>query len=79
MKRRFGNDIALLGSSTLTTALVRLGLVDELRIMMHPVALGAGRSVLQAGGVHRYRLLRTRVFDSGNVLLCYRPQPVVGD
>lgn len=79
VKRRSGNDIALLGSSTLTTALVRLGLVDELRIMMHPVALGAGRSVLQGGGVNRYRLLRTRVFDSGNVLLCYRPQPVAGD
>lgn len=74
LKGRPGKDIALLGSSALTVTLVRLGLLDELRIMVNPVALGTGRSVLRGGGLRRYRLLRTRVFDSGNVLLCYRPR-----
>jgi dihydrofolate reductase len=76
VKGRPGTDIALLGSSALTASLVRLGLLDELRIMVNPVALGAGRPVLRGGGLSRYRLLRTRVFDSGNVLLCYQPQSV---
>jgi dihydrofolate reductase len=67
---------SLLGSSALTASLVRLGLLDELRIMVNPVALGAGRPVLQGGGLSRHRLLRTRVFDSGNVLLCYQRQSV---
>lgn len=75
VKGRPGRDIELLGSSALTVTLVRLGLLDELRIMVNPVALGAGRPVLRGGGLSRYRLLRTRVFDSGNVLLCYQPRP----
>jgi dihydrofolate reductase len=69
-----GKDIALLGSSALTATLVRLELLDELRIMVNPVALGAGRSVLRGVGLSRYGLLRTRVFESGNVLLCYQPR-----
>jgi dihydrofolate reductase len=74
LKGQPGKDIALLGSSALTVTLVRLGLLDELRIMVNPVALGTGRSVLRGGGLSRYRLLRTRVFDSGNVLLSYQPR-----
>ena len=74
LKSQRGKDIALLGSSALTTTLVRSGLLDELRIMVNPVALGAGRSVLRGGGLSRYGLLRTRVFESGNVLLCYQPR-----
>jgi dihydrofolate reductase len=72
LRRRSGRDIAVFGSSALTTTLVRLALLDELRIMVNPVVLGAGRSALRGGGMSRYRLLRTRVFDSGNVLLCYQ-------
>ena len=74
LKRQPGKDIALLGSSALTATLVRSGLLDERRIMVNPVALGAGRSALRGVGLSRYRLLRTRVFDSGNVLLCYQPR-----
>jgi dihydrofolate reductase len=74
LKGRPGKDIALLGSSALTASIVRLGLLDELRIMVNPVALGAGRPVLRGGALTRYRLLRTRVFDSGNVLPCYQPR-----
>ncbi|TDE14999.1 dihydrofolate reductase family protein [Jiangella asiatica] len=73
LKRQPGKDVVVFGSSALTTSLVRLGLLDELRIMVNPVALGAGRSVLAGGSRGRFRLLRTRVFDSGNVLLCYQP------
>jgi dihydrofolate reductase len=67
---------SLLGSSALTASLVRLRLLDGLRIMVNPVALGNGRPVLRGGDLTRYRLLRTRAFDSGNVLLCYQPQSV---
>jgi dihydrofolate reductase len=74
-KQRPGKDIAVLGSSSLTASLVRLGLLDELRIMVNPVTLGAGRSMLAGSEHSRYRLLRTRPFASGNVLLCYQPLP----
>ena len=74
LKEQPGKDIAIFGSSTLTSDLIAEGLVDELRIIISPVALGAGRSVLQ--GLDRrvgLTLLRTRTFTSGNVLLTYRP------
>jgi dihydrofolate reductase len=74
LKGRPGKDIALLGSSQLTTGLLDAGLVDELRIMVSPVVLGAGRSAL-AGTPRRTSLTlsSTQAFASGNVLLVYRP------
>lgn len=67
-------DIAIFGSSELATSLLRAGLIDEIRILIHPVLLGRGRSVLH-GVAHRIRLEAgpATVFRSGNVLLTYRP------
>lgn len=61
-------------SATLTTNLLRAGLVDELRLMVMPTALGAGDSLF-AGDDQRIplELTRTVSYASGNVLLCYRP------
>ncbi|GAA1295987.1 hypothetical protein Psi02_12020 [Planotetraspora silvatica] len=74
LKRRPGKDIAIFGSSELTVSLLRLGLVDELRIMVAPVVLGDGRSLFgTAENRIGMELLRTRSFRSGNVLLHYRP------
>jgi dihydrofolate reductase len=67
--------IGIFGSSALTASLLPLGVVDELRIMVNPVALGAGISVLHSATERiPLRLLRVRPFDSGNVLLTYAPQ-----
>jgi len=49
-------------------------LVDELRVMMSPVVLGAGRSVFRTTTERiSLKLLRSRSFASGNVLLYYQP------
>jgi dihydrofolate reductase len=67
-------EIAVLGSPQLTGGLIRAGLLDELRIMVAPVVLGAGRSLFAGYGERiPLRLLRTRTFDSGNVLHTYAP------
>ncbi len=66
--------MAIFGSPTLTASLIEQGLVDELRVMVHPILLGAGKSLF--GTLHRrvpVELERTTVFSSGNVLLHYRP------
>ncbi|PRX99441.1 dihydrofolate reductase family protein [Allonocardiopsis opalescens] len=67
-------DVAVFGSSGLTVALLEQGLVDELRILVHPVLLGRGRS-LYAGLGDRVDLAAgaVTVFRSGKVLLRYRP------
>ncbi|MDT0344782.1 dihydrofolate reductase family protein [Streptomyces litchfieldiae] len=67
-------DVAVFGSSGLTVSLLERGLVDELRILVHPVLLGSGRSLF-AGLKDRVDLTAraVTVFRSGNVLLRYRP------
>ncbi|MFD0856071.1 dihydrofolate reductase family protein [Actinomadura adrarensis] len=73
LKRRPGKDIAILGSSTLTAGLLPTGLIDELRLLVNPIVLGEGRSLLNAAGTTRLELTKTRPFRSGSILLCYRP------
>jgi dihydrofolate reductase len=74
MKREPGKDALLIGSSDLATALGALGLIDEYRLMVNPIAIGTGKPVLQGLGADLgLRLLRTRIFKNGNVLLSYAP------
>jgi hypothetical protein len=58
----------------LTVSLLGMGLVDELRVMVNPVALGDGKSLFRSSKQELgLKLLQTRTFRSGNVLLTYRP------
>lgn len=76
MKQQPGKDIFIFGSSDLTVSLAKLGLVDEYRIMVNPVVLGNGTPLLKGinDSLH-LKLLKTKVFRSGNVLLYYQPLP----
>ena len=73
IKEQPGKDIAVLGSSELTASLLRAGVVDEIRIMVSPVALGSGHPVLAGADRTGLELLRFRHFASGNMLLTYVP------
>ncbi len=74
LKRQPGKDIAIMGSSNLTVSLLEMGLLDELRIMVHPVVLGGGRSLFRTANQRiGVKLVDTRTFRSGNVLLTYQP------
>jgi dihydrofolate reductase len=73
MKRQPGKDMALLGSGSILTELAPLGLIDEYRIMVNPVVLGSGNPMFK--GIKdrlNLRLLKTRTFRNGNVLLYYQ-------
>jgi dihydrofolate reductase len=74
LKQQPGKDIAIFGSSDLVVSLLAMGLVDELRIMVHPVVLGAGRSLFRTAPERMHlHLVEARPFQSGSVLLTYRP------
>ncbi len=63
------------GSCQLVHALLRADLVDELRLMVFPVAIGGGRLRVfpdDGGDELRYALAGTRSFEGGVVLLTYR-------
>ncbi len=75
LKEAPGADIVTTGSITLVRDLVRYGLVDEFRLFVFPVVLGAGRRLFEdATGVGELRLVETRSFTSGVVLQRYSAQ-----
>ena len=73
LKQLPGKDIIILGSNNLSVSLMREGLIDEFQILVNPVAIGEGTSLL-AGLPKRadLTLTETRKFDSGTILLTYR-------
>jgi dihydrofolate reductase len=72
-----GKDLLVIGSTHLTASLAQAGVLDELRVMIFPIVLGQGRSLFEdLKGRVPLTLLRVREFDSGNLLLTYRPSPV---
>ena len=76
LKAEPGRDIVTTGSITLVHALTGAGLVDEYRLFVYPVVLGRGRRLFPEGtSVPALRLVETRPFRSGVVLLRYRPAP----
>ncbi len=67
-----GKDIVLTGSITLTHALLRQGLVDELRLFVNPVVLGEGRRLFPEGWAPSAIQLIEQVKIHDVVLLRYR-------
>jgi dihydrofolate reductase len=74
LKREPGKYLAVFGSPNLTVSLLEQGLVDELRVMVNPILLGAGKSLFRTLQDRvPLQLRQTTTFSSGNVLLTYRP------
>jgi dihydrofolate reductase len=73
MKNQPGKDMALLGSGTIMSEFAQRSLIDEYRIMVNPVILGQGTPLFK--GIKErinLKLVRTRTFRNGNVLLYYQ-------
>jgi dihydrofolate reductase len=74
LKRRPGNDIAISGSATLVRSLLRDRVVDELRLMIHPVVIGSGRRLFEEGAAQSpLELVGSETFSTGVLNLAYRP------
>ena len=65
-----GGDMAL-GGAVLAAAFQRHGLIDEYRLYVHPVVLGAGRPLFASGLPFHLQLVEARTFGNGVVLLRY--------
>jgi dihydrofolate reductase len=72
LKRPPGRDIVATGSIRLVQDLQRFGLVDEYRLFVYPYLVGTGRRLFTDEDIWReLRLLETRAFPSGIVMLRY--------
>jgi dihydrofolate reductase len=71
LKAQPGKDMGV-GGPTLASTLIRLGLIDEYRLVVHPIVLGAGTPFFPAlDNRIGLRLVETRTFGSGVVYLRY--------
>lgn len=75
LKSKPGGDLMVFGSPDLVDELLRHDLVDEYRILLYPVILGSGKHLFRDRiDTHHLRLVDTRTFSSGVVLLIYVPE-----
>jgi dihydrofolate reductase len=73
MKKQPGKDIYAVGGPTLISSLMNRGIVDELRLDVHPIVLGGGKALFN--GVterHQLRLLEAKPLGTGQVRVIYR-------
>jgi dihydrofolate reductase len=76
LKAKDGKDLVILASGGLVSSLLGTGLIDELRIVVCPVVLGAGktyfRDIKEQVGLE---LVGVKTFPAGSALLTYRSRP----
>lgn len=74
LKDSEGKDILLTGGARLAASLTAKGLIDDYRVVVHPVVLGGGQRLFpdQEGRLN-LELTGTRAFDGKAVLLRYVP------
>lgn len=74
LKQQLDKDLLIMGSGELVRSLMRRNLVDVYTLMIHPIALGAGRRLFAEGGPPAtLQLVDTKTTASGVVLATYRP------
>ena len=77
IKKKPGKDIWLYGGASLITTFINYGLIDEYRLSVHPVILGAGKPLfISIDKRQNLKLTDTRRFSSGVVQLCYSSDKV---
>ena len=74
LKQEPGKDLALFGSADLASTLMRLGLIDEYRILVTPVVLGKGTPMFRDISERvPLKLIKADTWSSGTVALFYQP------
>ncbi len=78
LKKQPGKNVIIYGSCKLVAALMRMNLIDEYQVWIHPVLLGKGKPLFNQGILYQksiqMRLYKTRTFSSGVAVLYYQYQ-----
>jgi dihydrofolate reductase len=74
LKRQLAGDIVVYASYQLVHTLIEHDLVDELRLMVYPVVIGAGERLFgETSDKKPMRLIESRTVGGGLVYLTYQP------
>jgi len=80
MKQQPGKAMHAVGGATLVSSLMNLGLIDELRLIVHPIVLGGGKALFKdVKERHALKLLGAKPLQSGKVCLTYSTQSLTSD
>ena len=73
LKGQPGKNMYVVGGATLVASLLNEALIDELRLIVHPIVLGKGQALF--GGVNKrlsLDLVQARSTESGRLIVAYR-------
>lgn len=73
LKSAMGKDISITGSPTLVRSLLADGLIDELRLLVHPIVVGSGKRLFETDERLPLKLVGSRTLATGVVYLTYGP------
>jgi len=74
LKARPGKNIGMSGSATLVRSLLERGVLDELRLLVHPLVVGQGARLFPDGASPvSLELVDAKTFSTGVLDLTYRP------
>jgi dihydrofolate reductase len=74
LKNQPGKDIVISGSATLVRSLLDYGLLDELKLMVHPILVGGGKRLFdEEAETKPLELVDSKIFSTGVLYLTYRP------
>src|SRR5215212_8820794 len=74
LKQQAGKDISITGSPTLVRSLLQDDLLDELRLMLHPIVVGSGKRLFEEGSDQKaLQLVDSKTFSRGVLYLTYQP------
>jgi dihydrofolate reductase len=75
LKERPVRDILVFGSGDLAQTLMEHDLIDEYRLMLHPIVLGSGKRLFREGNPRTgLRLVDSKISGTGTVIATYAPQ-----
>jgi dihydrofolate reductase len=71
LKQKSGKGIVIWGSISLAQSLMSERLIDEYQLIVCPIVLGSGKRLFRDADSFATKLLNTKLFDRGSVLLAY--------
>ena len=73
LKNEPGGDIGMSGSPSIVRQLLEANLLDELHLLVHPIAVRTGMRLFDAGEPIPLKLLSSQTFSTGVLYLVYGP------
>jgi dihydrofolate reductase len=74
LRQQSGKNIGVSGSPTLVRSLIQEDLLDELRLMIHPVVVGKGKRLFTEDvDLKRLQLVDSKITGTGVVIVTYQP------